>query len=114
MQPGGVYKVGFPRSDLRVTAGGVAVKPALALSGWIAFKQTGANEAMAMGDLVLTENESDCGTSPPTQSRDAYSAQLPYSVRVSCTAPRRVMMAHGSARSRSAYRRRTCQSMSRL
>lgn len=57
MQPGGVYKVGFLRSDLRVTAGGVAVKPALALSGWIAFKQTGANEAMAMGDLVLTEDE---------------------------------------------------------
>jgi hypothetical protein len=30
-QPGGVMKYGFPRSDLHVTAGGVQVKPALAL-----------------------------------------------------------------------------------
>lgn len=57
MQPGEVYRVSFPRSDLRVTAGGVVVKPALALGGWVAFKQTGADEAMAMGDLVLTEAE---------------------------------------------------------
>ncbi len=56
-QPGEVYKFSFPRSDLHVTAGGVAVKPALALGSWVAFKQTGANEAMAMGDLVLTEDE---------------------------------------------------------
>ena len=27
MQPGDVYKVSLPRSDLQVTAGGVAVKP---------------------------------------------------------------------------------------
>jgi Domain of Unknown Function (DUF1259) len=56
MQPGDVYKVSLPRSDLRVTAGGVAVKPALALGSWVAFKKMG-DGAMVMGDLVLTEDE---------------------------------------------------------
>lgn len=57
MQPGDVYKVGFPRSDLHVTVGDLAVKPALALGSWVAFKQTADSEAMAMGDIVLLENE---------------------------------------------------------
>jgi hypothetical protein len=56
MQPGEVYKVSFPRSDLEVSVGGVRIKPALALGSWAAFLQTGAG-AMAMGDLVLTESE---------------------------------------------------------
>ena len=56
MQPGDVYKYSFPRADLRVTAGGVAIKPALALGGWVAFKGSGT-DAMAMGDLVLLEQE---------------------------------------------------------
>jgi hypothetical protein len=56
MQPGDVYKVSLPRSDLQVTAGGVQVKPGLALGGWVAFKQMGS-QAMVMGDLVLTEDE---------------------------------------------------------
>ena len=55
-QPGDVMRFGFPRSDLHVTVGGVALKPALALGGWVAFKRTG-REAIAMGDLVLTEDE---------------------------------------------------------
>jgi hypothetical protein len=56
MQPGGVYKYSFPRGDLRVNAGGLAVKPALALGSWVALKREGG-KTMAMGDLVLTENE---------------------------------------------------------
>src|SRR5215207_10791327 len=50
MQPGDVYKVSLPRSDLRVTAGGVQLKPALALGSWVAFKRMG-DAAMVMGDL---------------------------------------------------------------
>jgi hypothetical protein len=57
MNPGDVIKFSFPRSDLNVTVGGVALKPALALGGWVAFKQTANGEAMAMGDLVLTDEE---------------------------------------------------------
>ncbi len=55
-QPGGVYKFGLPRSDLKVTLDGVAIKPALALGSWLAFAPT-ADGAMFMGDLVLTESE---------------------------------------------------------
>jgi len=51
--PGGVYRVGLPRSDLEVMLDGVEVKPALALGSWLAFQKIG-NEAMVMGDLVLT------------------------------------------------------------
>jgi hypothetical protein len=55
-QPGGVYKYGLPRSDLKVTVDGVAIKPTLALGSWIGFMPMG-NDAMFMGDLVLTDNE---------------------------------------------------------
>ena len=56
MQPGDVYKVSLPRSDLKITAGGIELKPALALGSWIAFKRIG-DMTMVMGDLVLTEDE---------------------------------------------------------
>ena len=55
--PGGVMRFSFPRSDLSVTVGGVALKPALALGGWVAFKELTGGQAMAMGDLVLSEDE---------------------------------------------------------
>lgn len=51
-----VHRYGFPRTDLSVTLDGVAIKPALALGGWIAFKPT-HDGAMVMGDLVLLESE---------------------------------------------------------
>jgi hypothetical protein len=54
--PGGVYRVALPRSDLKVTLDGVAIKPALALGSWLAFQAIGDN-AMVMGDLVLTQDE---------------------------------------------------------
>ncbi len=57
LQPDGAYKIGLPRSDLHVTAAGVAVKPALALGSWVAFEQVSDTEAMLMGDLVLLESE---------------------------------------------------------
>ncbi len=57
MQPDGVYKVSIPRSDLSVTLDGVAIKPALALGSWAAFKDIGGGHAMTMGDLVLLESE---------------------------------------------------------
>src|ERR1044072_9608278 len=56
MQPGDVYKVSFPRTDLKVTVAGVELKPALALGTWVAFKRTG-EMTVVMGDLVLAEDE---------------------------------------------------------
>lgn len=57
MNPGGVYKFGFPRSDMHVVVGGVQLKPALALSSWVAFKPMTSGGTMIMGDLVLAETE---------------------------------------------------------
>jgi hypothetical protein len=58
-QPGGIHKYTFPRNDLQITVAGVALKPALALGSWVAFKPVGRSGGgvMAMGDLVLTEAE---------------------------------------------------------
>ncbi|MBW3630152.1 MAG: DUF1259 domain-containing protein [Gemmatimonadetes bacterium] len=57
MMPGDVYRFNMPRSDLSVTARGVRIRPALSLGSWLAFKATGPGQAVAMGDLVLTEQE---------------------------------------------------------
>lgn len=57
MQDGEVRRYGMPRSDLTVTVEGVRIRPALSLGSWIAFKPSGASDAVAMGDLVLTEEE---------------------------------------------------------
>ena len=54
--PGGIYRVGLPRTDLKVTLDGVELKPGFALGGWLAFGKMG-EQGMVMGDLVLTENE---------------------------------------------------------
>jgi hypothetical protein len=54
--PGGVVRFGFPRSDLSVVLHGVTLKPAFALGSWVAFQRIG-DHAMAMGDLVLLDDE---------------------------------------------------------
>jgi hypothetical protein len=56
IQPGGIYRVSLPRSDLKVSVDGVAIKPPFALGSWLAF-QPMQNGAMVMGDLVLTDKE---------------------------------------------------------
>lgn len=53
---GEIHRYGLPRSDLHVTLDGVAIKPALALGGWVAFAPM-HGEAMVMGDVVLLETE---------------------------------------------------------
>jgi hypothetical protein len=53
---GEVRRYGIPRSDLHVTLDGVAIKPALALGGWLAFAPM-HDGAMVMGDLVLLDDE---------------------------------------------------------
>ena len=53
---GGVYKITFPRFDLKVKVGDFSVAPGLALTTWIGFIKMG-NDAMMMGDLVLLDTE---------------------------------------------------------
>ncbi|MFI5030794.1 MAG: DUF1259 domain-containing protein [Reyranellales bacterium] len=56
VQAGGVYRVGFPRTDLQVSLDGVALKTGFAFGGWVAFQPMG-DQAMVMGDLVMTQEE---------------------------------------------------------
>jgi uncharacterized protein DUF1259 len=56
VMPGDVYRVGFPRTDLKVTVGTVSVLPGLALGSWAAFKAAGSG-AVVHGDLVLLDTE---------------------------------------------------------
>lgn len=53
---GDVFKITFPRSDLRVNIGEILFEPGLALTSWVAFKPIGS-QTMIMGDLVLLEGE---------------------------------------------------------
>ena len=55
-QPDGTHKYALPRGDLNVSVGGTQVKAGLALGSWVAFNRSGKTD-MAMGDLVLTEDE---------------------------------------------------------
>ena len=58
-QPGGVHRYTFPRSDLKVTSRGVAIRPGFALGTYLVFLPVGGDDAIVMGDLVLTETERD-------------------------------------------------------
>jgi Domain of Unknown Function (DUF1259) len=55
-QAGGVYKFGLPRSDLKITVDGVAIKAPFALGSWVAFQPAGS-QSRVMGDLVLLDTE---------------------------------------------------------
>jgi len=52
----GVYKVTFPRSDVKVVVDGWTMPPFMGLGTWAAFKET-QNGAIVMGDTVLFEDE---------------------------------------------------------
>jgi hypothetical protein len=54
--PGGIYRVGLPRTDLKVTLDGVELKAGFALGSWLAFEKMG-DQGMVMGDPVLTMDE---------------------------------------------------------
>jgi hypothetical protein len=56
MVSGQVYRITFPRSDLKVTIGDFKISPGLALTSWLGFIKMG-QETMVMGDLVLLDSE---------------------------------------------------------
>lgn len=53
---GDVFKITYPRNDLKVTINDFAVAPGLALTSWIAFMTMGS-QTMMMGDLVMQDDE---------------------------------------------------------
>lgn len=52
-----VLKVNVPRSDLKVSVAGVATPTPFGFGGWVAFTRGEQQMDVAMGDLVLTEDE---------------------------------------------------------
>lgn len=61
-----VFKISYPRSDLKVKIGDFEVAPGFALGSWIGFinmdkkmemNHGGTNQSMMMGDLVLLDTE---------------------------------------------------------
>src|SRR5438445_5730940 len=53
----GVYKVTFPRDDVKVVVDGWTMPPFMGLGTWAAFTKAAHTEAMVMGDTVLFEDE---------------------------------------------------------
>src|SRR5213595_323589 len=53
----GVYRVSFPRNDVKVIVDGWTMPPFMGLGTWAAFTQGSHTEAMVMGDTVLFEDE---------------------------------------------------------
>src|SRR6266511_1130817 len=53
----GVYKITFPRSDVKVIVDGWTIPPFMGLGTWAAFTKGAHTEAMVMGDTVLFEDE---------------------------------------------------------
>src|SRR5437762_639331 len=53
----GVYRVTFPRDDVKVVVDGWTMPPFMGLGTWSAFTKGAHTEAMVMGDTVLFEDE---------------------------------------------------------
>jgi Domain of Unknown Function (DUF1259) len=53
----GVYKVTFPRNDVKIVVDGWTMPPFMGLGTWAAFTKGAHTEAMVMGDTVLFEDE---------------------------------------------------------
>jgi hypothetical protein len=60
LQPGGVFRIAFPRDDLDVRVASVRLEPSFALGSYAAFMQMGPGtntDVMMMGDLALRDEE---------------------------------------------------------
>lgn len=53
----GVYRVAFPRADVKIAVDGWTMPPFMGLGTWAAFTKGSHTEAMVMGDTVLFEDE---------------------------------------------------------
>jgi len=53
----GVYRVTFPRDDVKIVVDGWTMPPFMGLGTWAAFTKGAHTEAMVMGDTVLFEDE---------------------------------------------------------
>src|SRR2546423_4385112 len=54
--PDGIVRIGWPRTDVKVTVDGMPLKPFAGLGSWAAFTPT-KHGAMVMGDTVVFQDE---------------------------------------------------------
>lgn len=53
----GVFKVTYPRTDVKITVDGTTLPPFMGLTSWAAFMSGESDQAMVMGDFVLLQDE---------------------------------------------------------
>ncbi len=53
----GVFKVSYPRSDVKVSVDGTILPPFMGLTSWASFMPGMKTQAMLMGDMVLFQDE---------------------------------------------------------
>ncbi len=53
----GVFKVTYPRTDIKITVDGTTLPPFMGLTSWAAFMSGTSKPAMVMGDFVLFQDE---------------------------------------------------------
>jgi hypothetical protein len=63
-----VYRVAFPRTDVKVNVDGRPLHPFLGLTSWAAFTPASDGALMVMGDLVLFEDEVNAAMSAALDS----------------------------------------------
>lgn len=54
---GDVFKVTYPRNDVKIAVDGTILPPFMGLTSWAAFQEGKAEKAMVMGDMVLFQDE---------------------------------------------------------
>lgn len=52
-----VFKISFPRADIKVSVSGVPLDPFMGLTTWAAFHPVNHDRYVVMGDRVLFEDE---------------------------------------------------------
>src|SRR5438128_11626939 len=69
----GVYRVTFPRDDVKIVVDGWTMPPFMGLGTWAAFTET-KNGAMVMGDTVLFEDEVNAAMTAALDNRLSVTA----------------------------------------
>ena len=67
--PSGIYRVGLPRTDLKVTLDGVELKAGFALGSWLGFEKMG-DQGMVMGRPRADDGRGCAGHDKARHGRD--------------------------------------------
>jgi hypothetical protein len=102
--PGGVYRVGLRRTDLKVTLDGVELKPALALGSWLAFRTTD-DMTMVMGKTSARIGSLAQYDEPPLVNVHGQGTELGFPIITHAGLTKALWICAGSARHRQCFQR---------